>query len=619
MAADVVFPKPAAGTIGDLSSAASWGLDEVPAATDRVKMSDTMTVTASNDIDFAGMLFTGTSKTFTLDMRDEVTGGSPRKINLTGTMLAGPQKTNCNKNTWYMKGGFWDFNNKSLQIFYDGNSYGNASDNKLYISDGAVITNLYALRCGYGDSRQLIQLSGQSRVHAKYCDTGHYQFYSCRIEITDGSKYFVKNTADDSGNPGVSTGRGGGGDNDGIFVSGEGSCLTADVKYAGFGQNTGGKNFLTVTDHADVYIKTSSGIYCSGAAKDSVAISVSDGGRLRLGGTFYLGQAKGCGGGKLQILEGGYYTGSAPHIGGNSSDGGHDWGLIVSNGTYQAAIPDIGECGGSSNCYVRLQGPTANYDVSSSLKSSSEIVLFRAGAPRCRYEILDDAVWSTGDYSCEMRMGAQGSKGRHTFLVDNGSFIGTNVMFALANINYASVSNVLRVQNGGRFFAKQLLSYSRGNTFAVSNGTIEVRNSISVNGKSNSQYIGAQSNNWFVVEGDSPRVICGNGFSAPQASYVKFAIPANGYQPGIVPITVATNFTVSADSHLLAEGLEERLANIEATERITLATAGNKMTVPQAVLDEANALLPEKCKFYVEGKNLMLKAWKPSGFTLIVR
>lgn len=614
MAADVVFPTPASGTIGDLASAASWGLEKIPDATNRIVFASTLTATASNDINYAGIYVNKQNATVTLDMRDETTAGSPRKIDLTGHI----SNTGSKGQTLNIRGGHWDLHGKQISMR---GGWGANANNVIEISDGAVIDNAGKIQGSYGSSGQKIIVRGTGTVvRATHFKPVGFCGSSCTAYVQAGAVVAVTNTTDEAGNGdgapfGTDPANEGSAANSGYVVEGAGSLLDVWSTKSTYTVGNSSRNaFLKVIDGGTARIRGSS-CYVANATKggaSSALIYVANGGNLTIGGTIYFGQ-KGLGRNTLLIGEGGTFTG-VPSLGGISNSGTPDNGLIVSNGTYaSASLPEVARGGsGASNCYVRLIGPRMKFNVGGTGNAN----LFSNGARAGRYEILAGAAWTNTTYKAFM-MGCNGSKGRHVFLVDNAEFY-TTKPFYLADIDYTSISNVVRVQNGAKFHVGGLISYSFGNGISVSNATIEAVN-VSVNGKSNSPQMGAQSNNWFMVEGDSPRVICGNSFSAPQASYVKFAIPANGYQPGIVPITVATNFTVSADSHLLAEGLEERLANIEATERITLATAGNKMTVPQAVLDEANALLPEKCKFYVEGKNLMLKAWKPSGLTLIVR
>ena len=114
LAKDVEFPYSEA--VGDLSSAADWGQDPIPSADSRIKIgtaNKSQTVTALTDIDFAGIYRVGASSTVIFDMRDAVTGASPRKINMTGGVSG---SKSAGRTTWF-KGGEWNWNGKSLSLF----------------------------------------------------------------------------------------------------------------------------------------------------------------------------------------------------------------------------------------------------------------------------------------------------------------------------------------------------------------------------------------------------------------------------------------------------------------------------------------------------------------------
>lgn len=68
---------------GDLASPASWGTDQIPAATERIafnsaSMTGPKTVTATKDVTFNGLLFNlgSAANVLTFDMTDAATGAT---------------------------------------------------------------------------------------------------------------------------------------------------------------------------------------------------------------------------------------------------------------------------------------------------------------------------------------------------------------------------------------------------------------------------------------------------------------------------------------------------------------------------------------------------------------
>ena len=60
-------------------------------------------------------------------------------------------------------------------------------------------------------------------------------------------------------------------------------------------------------------------------------------------------------------------------------------------------------------------------------------------------------------------------------------------------------------------------------------------------------------------------------------------------------------------------GVAETFPNLDGSGDIS------KITVDKTCLANSNALLPEKCEFYVDGNDLMLKVHKKMGLMLILR
>lgn len=143
LAADVTFPAAGGGT-ADLASAAAWNLEAVPDASTRVVFTKAMTATASEDISFAGIYMNAYGSTVTLDMRDETTGASPRKIDLTSAITF----KGVEKQVLRLKGGEWDMHGKSVTIFVN-SDYGNSAGSRIELLDGIRMYNVANLRGGW--------------------------------------------------------------------------------------------------------------------------------------------------------------------------------------------------------------------------------------------------------------------------------------------------------------------------------------------------------------------------------------------------------------------------------------------------------------------------------------
>ena len=192
-AADVTFPN--SDGKGDLASAASWGLTELPDSSTRVVFGDdgsNVTLTASEDISFAGFCHDGLQRTVTLDMRDEATDAAPgpRKINLTANITMGVKRYENLK----IRGGEWNLNNNSITIYNNG--YNVPKEPKLSISDGALMHGVATIQGAYGDgSAADISISGEGTVvTANVLKVAYYNANSNTVHVTDGASLVLTGT-----------------------------------------------------------------------------------------------------------------------------------------------------------------------------------------------------------------------------------------------------------------------------------------------------------------------------------------------------------------------------------------------------------------------------------------
>lgn len=356
LAEDVVFPYSEA--VGDLSSAADWGLDQIPSADSRIKIgtaNKSQTVTALNDIDFAGIYRVGASSTVIFDMRDAVTGASPRKINMTaGTAVA----DSASKVTWF-RGGEWNWNDTGLSLYTP--SYSTPKYNSYKITDGAVMYNVSSLQGAYSSTYGSFLVAGEGTlVTTKVLAVAFYQGSRQTFTVADGARVVIKGKGADKEYCN---------DNEGSYnrtIVTNGASL---VKVTGKANHIGLKgpgNEVHVVDHSTMslsgftYVGHSDGNDADAALNTRVL--VDDNSTFTFGGVYLgngNGRTTGNSGCTIESRNGSTVTTSALYL------HGHDNGLIASNGTFvlQAAGILTRYTNGnlnytSSNDFVRIQGET---------------------------------------------------------------------------------------------------------------------------------------------------------------------------------------------------------------------------------------------------------------------
>lgn len=344
LAATVTFPS----TGYDLASAEDWG-GTLPGTADVIKFGGTtnITVTASADVEFGGLTFATESRTVTLDMRESVSGGSPRRIKMNG-----PAYVN---EVWLaeyiLRGGLWDFGDYSVAINL---AYKNQQGASARIDGGAVVLcgSLFGQWVGKDDP--LYVVGEGTIVTTKVVQVAQFNGRNNRFEFTDGAKVVITGTSDGA-----------------LSVGGN-----AD------NSNSSG-NTLRVGGGATLE-KIGSGASWVGRAGNDNKLLIEDGGTARLPGIMYFGSRGGSqgtqrAGNRIEVtgadsrLEcGAVYCGNAAESGNSNnvaivSDGGtlssdrwyldgQENGIVVSNGTVTVGEGGILCQATSTNCYLRLQG-----------------------------------------------------------------------------------------------------------------------------------------------------------------------------------------------------------------------------------------------------------------------
>ncbi len=372
----------------DIASATDWG-GTLPETTNAISFAGTgsRTVKAFADVEFAGLVFGTQSRTVTLDMRESVSGGSPRRIKMNGPAYV----ANAWQSKYILRGGFWDFGENSVGI--DLASKYNAMNGSSARIDGGAVVLCRSLFGQWGRASDVrtcpLYVDGEGTVvTTKVVQVAQYNGRNNRFEFTDGAKVVITGTSN--------------------------GALSVDGGAAADSDSNG--NTLRVAGGASLE-KIANGTSYIGSAGSNNRLSIENGGTVRLSGLTYFGHADGAAGNKRvgnridvtgadsRLVCGAVYCGNANGVAasaGNSNnvatvsdDGslscarwhlnGHDNGIVISNGTVTVADGGI-MCETSTNCYLRFQGAHPSF-VSRGDANSQSIY---AGGFTLRYDLPED-------------------------------------------------------------------------------------------------------------------------------------------------------------------------------------------------------------------------------------
>ena len=375
-AADVTFPN--SDGQGDLASPASWGLAELPDSTNRIaftKGGGNVTLTATEDIDFAGIYHNGESRAITLDMRNEKTGANPgpRKINLTGAIGFGT--------SWqaklYIKGGEWNLNGKSITLF---KTYSDVAGLRLGISDGACIYGVGDLVAGiWGDRVARTDIAGEGTVvTASTFKVGFYDSNNDIANLTDGASLVVTGTS--NGTLKIADGN----SSNCVFVISNNANFVKSNSSFNYLSGKRGGNCLRVLEGATATVSGSSYL---GHADDPANCASSHNNTILVSGTsavtnsslsvgdIYLGSMTGVDSSTFNtnncivVRDGARFKAGIIRLFGARN------GIVVSNAVVSLTGGSGIVCGntsrGCTNCFVRLQGDHPELIHSSSLNGNA--------------------------------------------------------------------------------------------------------------------------------------------------------------------------------------------------------------------------------------------------------
>ena len=605
LTADLVFENKD-GT-NDISSEAAWGVGDFSSYRAEFNTANAI-LTASNDVSFAGIKLTNPWQgwkghpTTTFDMRNETTGANPgpRKITL-GENLYFPG----NNLTAVFRGGLWNLGNKT---FFYSDAY-KAPSNVVFITDGAVLTNLASFSCGtYGDRSggdAYIYVDGRSRVYATAASIGRYGGNKGVLSVSDGSLLEVSNAGGDAIKLDV-----GGSCRDQTFVV-DGIGTEVRVKGDVYVSRAAWHNSMIVREGASVTVDGIFALnYSSGSS--NALLRVERGGTFEQSGTFYCGQSGPLA--HVEVLDGGVMSSGQIRLGGTSD--AKNCGLLVSNATYRGKFPMIGIAAGSTGCSVRLKGRQTVFDI----QEEGKCGLF--GVAPGGLISLDGACWTNNAIGTTTDFNAAYEKvvSKCRFELLNGAeYVAANT-FKVGSTSYEAHTNVVFVGGGCLFSASSIRVASAGNEFVVSNGTVR---------SSAGSFVVCDDTDWtvntndcLVLQGDCPRVDVKTELVVKHGSRVRFELPDSGYASGVVPVS-ATTITFDESSRIEIANAVRYSKALPIRQDVVLLSASEALAVPDGMISALNndpeiVVARAKVKLSADGKSVLLRAGG-NGFVLIVR
>ena len=382
-----------------------------------------------------------------------------------------------------------------------------------------------------------------------------------------------------------------------LLVSGEGTSLSLPL--VSFPASSYGGNALVVTNGASVTL-TEGAAYSSGSGTYITRGAIAMNGITSGGGSRKVSVS---GEGSRLILSG---VDTFAWVGGVSASGQHQ--LTVSYGGKFVST--------NASLYVSAMGTATNTVLVSGVGSSLVVTNISLG-------------------HCTKGSAQYGKMCGNRLVIEDGATVQTlGTAFGLANngnsyrssvfIGHLSRGNTLLVDGTGSSLSVGGSLYMRGkqNAVIVTNGTVSVAGTLwlCAMGYDGDIQSGNLCSNRLEIAGTTGAVSTTTGCTVNRESTLAFGVPDSGYGTGTIPLSVGTTLKVEDGSHIEISGIEERIKAMAEDETATLAVAGSAITIPDSVLEEANAALPGKCRLYVDGKSLKLTLAKGgSGMMIFVR
>ena len=532
----------------------------------------------------------------------DLTATPSRKITVNGT---GDAWRIANSDTSVeLKGGVWDLKNKGNFLITNG-----VVNCSLTLSDGCVVTNAVGLQVSYArDANSKIVIKDRSQLHCQMQALavcyGKATNCNSRIEVRSGALFRDAYTST-------------------VWIDRNGGTAVA---HTGVG--------LLVTDE-DSRAEFVGNVYLGEACHLDNWIRVADGAWLRTK-TLYIGYGNSCGSNVVTVSSAtmtndAVYVGCAatptyPNrleyvngatglvkgtmaVGGKPSDstGASRSELLVSNSTLTANNVLVGNGVTSSNNVAIFTGKstvlkttqTSNYSLFGNLAQGNEII-FSDGAT-WEMETTKNGYYASTNPSTN-----------NTLRVLRGASLSVPICLYVGYKD--ECGNAVEVADGGSLAADSLILKCVRQRLSVSNATVRIKGELGI-GKAATDNFGTDGCR-LEIAGTNSLVTVDGTLNVLNHSVVDFDLPPTGF--AATPI-VANSISVS-DNSLLTANLSNYIDKMTGSRAdITLATATGSLTVSSSALAASNALLPEKCEFHVDGKDLKLRVYKKTGLILIFR
>ena len=579
---------------GDIANPNNWPDSTLPSTSDTVKMTHRITYKAAEDVTFGRLYYNPDrlNSTCKFDLSE-----SDATVTLTGNGASDSDLSpvfydfQFNNSTIWLVGGKWNLTG-AYSIFTAGQRNGC----KIIVTDNAQITLAGYLMPGY-------QGSG----------------YNNRIVVTNGASITTRR---------ITIGYVQGANNGVLEIAKDGTVNASD--------------FVTTEMQSTV---SGGMIYVHGANSKFVGATDKN---VNIG--YMTGRAK------LFLDDGALFSCGSLYIGNrkdlNNPISHNNW-LVASNSTLNISQMLYVGAHGTNNIAEIYNTPITvarSFRVGNSAAASNNVVRLIGSGTTLSYASDKDApFFGSGNYNTlTLEDGASHSlvtgadvtlsKSAHNNTIriigSGSSLVKTAQKLYVCVSNDNSYANSIIAEDGGTFQFYDMYVCRQDNQLVVSNGTMTtLRNDLASYslrvGYVPTGSLAVTTNNSLVIQGDSPKVYFPHsGLSMRNGSRLHFDVPASGAYAD-VPIQVV-NLQLTDDCTLSAD-VADCLASMERGTRRTLTLAelhtgsngagqsvGGNLTIPQTVLDAANAGLPEHCKFHVDGRKLMLKVSKPLGMVIMV-
>lgn len=590
---DVFRADISAGDISELSFWEGYGKDSLPGPEDTVELAikGDFSATAGmsvNDIRFA-------KSGAYLALGEAVT-------NRVNALSGEPGMTFTAKNMGIrLTGGTWDFVNGAN--LYGGTAKPSPNNNRNIEFNGVSILNVGTFYGAYYDTKTTFSFTSGSTLMANHL-IGAYGNESSNVVlgVSQESSLLLGSLRTDGAVAGESI---------------DPQKPGATIRVAGIGSS------IQVTGGDTTYV---------GQALPSNALSVVDGGTVKLGGKLVLGNVATSCGNILEIANGGSLSASITRLGfGDGSNGNR---LNVDNGTFEGlGLLTIGHAGSGNEASI-VNGAKASclQLVAGALETSCGNSVLLSGEGTELSFLMNDVVDLFGAGSDNLIS----VENNATLKILNGFYIMTNsannclrfrnasftpgTHFYLGNGSARSHGNRVELLDGSVFTVNSLSLSSVDNLLVVSNATAtaqDTKRGIRIGFRSSSNLV--SSNCTIVIQGTSPHLVSDGPMSASNFAHIHFDVPASGYADA--PISVAGKFSMTKETRLTVDA--DDFASQTGGNTVLVRAEGGigELESVRMVMDAANAVLPDRRRLFLssDGREIILRTPGLHGFAVVVR